>query len=107
MAILGFFLNAVAGVLSIFLTFATWLLIARAILSWVSPDPSNVIVQFINGATEPLLAPVRDKIPPFGMFDMSVIVVLVGLVFLESFLVDSMRHYAQICIRASSSVVGM
>ena len=94
MAILGFFLQAVAGVLHTVIWFAYILLIARAVLSWVSPDPSNPIVQFLYAATEPIITPLRQKIPSMGMLDLSFIVALIGLLFIDEFLVNSMNYYA-------------
>jgi YggT family protein len=91
----GHFLKAVAEILHVVLNFFTWLMIARAVLSWVNPDPNNGIVRFINSSTDPLLNKVRGKIPPIGMFDVSVIVILLGLMFLDSFLVGTLLDYAK------------
>ena len=54
-----------------------FLLLARALLSWIRPDHYNPIVRFINQATEPLLAPFRRLIPPVGMFDVSFLVAFI------------------------------
>ncbi|MBF0286258.1 MAG: YggT family protein [SAR324 cluster bacterium] len=64
----------------------TFILIARALISWVSPDPYNKIVQFLHQITEPVLAPVRRVIPPIAGMDLSVLVVLLGVQFLRSVL---------------------
>ena len=80
MIILGYFLNAVGTVLGTVITILMWLFIAHAVLSWVSPDPRNPIVNFIYSATNPMLSRVRSKIKPIGMFDLSVIIVLLVLV---------------------------
>jgi YggT family protein len=53
------------------------LLLARILISWVQLDPYNPVVQFLHNATEPFLAPVRRRLPPFGMFDFSPLAVLV------------------------------
>ena len=82
--------------------FFVFVLIFRAILSWVSPDPSNPIVQFINGVTEPLLVRVREKIPPLGMFDVSVIVLIIVLYFLKTFLVGTLTGYGRKLIESAS-----
>ena len=95
MIITGYFLKAVADLLHIVLNFFTWLMIARAILSWVNPDPNNAIVRFLHSSTEPLLSKVRGKIPALGMVDLSPIVVLLVLFFLDSFLVGVLSKYAQ------------
>ncbi len=70
MFVISNFLVAVAKVLDIALTIFMWIIIARAILSWVSPDPYNPIVRFIHNITEPVLYQVRRKIPlSFGGMD--------------------------------------
>lgn len=95
MIALGNFLIALAGVLSAVINIYYWILLARVILSWVSPDPRNPIVQFIYSATEPLLEKVRRKIPPLGMLDISVIVVFLALMFFDRFLVQTLADYGQ------------
>ena len=63
MFIIGYFLSALATVLNYVLIIFMWVVIARAILSWVSPDPYNPIVRFIHNVTEPVLYPIRRKLP--------------------------------------------
>jgi YggT family protein len=99
--LLGNLLAAIAVAVDIVLNLFVLLLIARAILSWVSPDPSNPIVQFIYSATDPLIAKVRQKVPPLGMFDVSVIIVLVICYFLRTFLVGTLNGYSQKLIASS------
>jgi YggT family protein len=53
------------------------LVLARILISWLQLDPYNPIVQFLHNATEPFLAPVRRRLPPFGMFDFSPLAVLI------------------------------
>jgi YggT family protein len=72
-----------------------WIIIARAVLSWVNPDPFNPIVRFLYRVTEPVLRPIRHRLPTFAMgLDLSPMVVLLGIYFLESFLVGSLRDLA-------------
>lgn len=47
------------------------LIFLRAVISWVNPDPFNPLVQFLNMATDPVLAPIRRFIPPLGPIDIS------------------------------------
>lgn len=89
----GYFLKATAGVLHLLLQFFYWLMIARVILSWVSPDPRNPIVQFIYNTTEPMLSKIRERIPPLGMIDLSPIVWFAVLYFLDVFLTNSLLEY--------------
>ena len=95
MFVLGNFLTAIAKVLNVVLTLYMWVIIARAILSWVSPDPYNPIVRFIHNITEPVLYQVRKRIPlSFGGIDFSPILVLLAIFFLQQFVVQSLHELA-------------
>jgi YggT family protein len=94
MFILGNFLDASATVIHYVLNFYMWVVIARAVLSWVNPDPYNPIVRFIHNITEPVLYPIRSRIPYMGGIDLSPIIVILGIVFLEKFLVGSLAKLA-------------
>ena len=59
-------------------------LLARIILSWIpNVDLRNPVVNFLYQITEPVLAPVRNALPQMGMFDISPIVVFIGLHLLQ------------------------
>ncbi|MFC1516676.1 YggT family protein [Thermodesulfobacteriota bacterium] len=91
MFILGNFIRAVAVVLHYVLTFYMWIIIARAVLSWVNPDPYNPIVRIIHNVTEPILYRIRSRIPvDFGGIDLSPIIVILAVVFLQNFVVNSL-----------------
>jgi len=91
MFIIGNFIRAVAIILHYVLTFYMWIVIARAILSWVNPDPYNPIVRFIHNVTEPVLYRIRTKIPvSFGGIDFSPIIIILGVIFLQNFVVNSL-----------------
>jgi len=93
MFILGNFIRALAEVINIGLTLFMWIVIAHAILSWVRPDPFNPIVRFINQVTEPLLYQIRRRIPSaFGGIDFAPMLVVLWVVFLRIFLVDSLMR---------------
>jgi len=95
MYIVGYFILAVAKVLDIVLLTFMWIVVARAVLSWVNPDPFNPIVRFIHNVTEPVLYPIRTKIPiNFGGLDLSPIVVFVGIIFVRTFVVNSLNQMA-------------
>ena len=96
MFILSNFLIAIAKVLDIVLSIFMWIVIARAILSWVSPDPYNPIVRFIHKVTEPVLYQIRRRIPVnFGGIDFSPIIVFLAIIFLQRFVVQSFYELAQ------------
>lgn len=88
------FIEAIAEVLSWALYAYMWIIIARAILSWVNPDPYNPIVQFLYKATEPVLYKIRRILPDMGGIDISPIVVLVAIMFLQKFLVGTLHDLA-------------
>ena len=65
--------------------------VAAAIISWVNPDPYNPIVRFIHNITEPVLYRIRTKLPlDFGGIDFSPIIVILGIIFLQNFIVSSL-----------------
>lgn len=93
--LLGNLIAAIAVVIYYLLTFYMWIVIARAVLSWVNPDPYNPIVRFIHNVTEPLLYRIRSKLPvSFGGIDFSPIIVFVAIIFLQKFLVGSLQGFA-------------
>jgi len=95
MFIFGNFLNALALVINYVLTFYMWIVVARAVLSWVNPDPYNPIVRFIHNVTEPVLYQIRRRIPlDFGGIDVSPIIVFLVIIFLQKFLVGSLYGLA-------------
>lgn len=96
MFVLSNFLIATASALGLILNLYMWIVIARAILSWVNPDPRNPIVRFLYNATEPLLYRVRRSVPAIaGGIDFSPIIVIVGIYFLQAFLVQSLYDLAR------------
>jgi len=95
MFILGYFLNAAAMVLSSVLYFYLWIVIIRAVLSWVNPDPYNPIVSFINNITDPPLYWIRSRLPiNFGGIDFSPFIIILAIMFLQEFLVNSLKRTA-------------
>ena len=73
----GFMLALLQLVLTV-LSLYTWVIIIRALISWVSPDPYNPIVQILARLTEPVLAPLRRLVPPrmTGNIDVSPILAI-------------------------------
>ncbi len=89
------FVFALASVLDWVLTIYMWLIIARALLSWVNPDPYNPIVRFLYNVTEPVLGYLRRRLPlVYGGLDLSPLVVLVVILFLQRFLVKTLMEMA-------------
>jgi len=89
-------LVAVATVMDYILVFFMFITIARAVLSWVSPDPYNPIVRFIHNVTEPVLYQIRKRLPMmYGGIDFSPIVVILIIIFLRIFVVNSLEGLAE------------
>jgi len=88
-------LIAVATVIDYVLVFYMFITIARAVLSWVSPDPYNPIVRFIHNVTEPVLYQIRKRLPMmYGGIDFSPIIVILIIIFLRIFVVNSLEGLA-------------
>ncbi|HSF04398.1 MAG TPA: YggT family protein [Methylomirabilota bacterium] len=72
-----------------------WIIIARAVLSWVNPDPFNPVVRFLYRATEPVLRPIRHRLPTLAMgLDLSPLVVLLAISVLQRYLLGWLRDLA-------------
>ena len=90
------FISAVAVILNVVLTTLYWVVLIRALISWVNPDPSNVIVRMLNDITEPILRPIRRMLP-FSLkmtVDISPIIAFLAILFLKIFLVQTLQDFA-------------
>ncbi|MEW6326437.1 MAG: YggT family protein [Thermodesulfobacteriota bacterium] len=95
MFVFGNLLNALAKIIDIVLSLYMWIIIARAVISWVNPDPYNPIVRFLYGVTEPLLYRVRRILPiSLGGIDFSPMIIILIIIFLQSFLVPTLADIA-------------
>lgn len=95
MFIMGNFITASVKIIDMGLTLYMWIIVARALISWVNPDPYNPIVMFLYRATEPVMAPIRRWLPLRGLgIDISPIIVIAAIVFLQSFLLKSLIELA-------------
>lgn len=87
-------IEGVAHVLDAVLTVYMWVIVARAVISWVNPDPYNWIVQILIRATEPVLFAIRRRLG-YGMgIDFSPIIAILIIVFLQVALVRSLFELA-------------
>jgi len=87
--------RAFADVINIILNFYMWVVIIRALISWVNPDPYNFIVQFLYRVTDPVLNPIRRRLPVYTIgIDLSPLIVILIIVFLNRFLVASLYQLA-------------
>jgi YggT family protein len=94
MFVAGNVLQAIAVILDYVLWLYMWVIIARALISWVNPDPWNPIVQFLQRVTEPVLYPIRRRIGFAMGIDLSPIIALLVIIFLQVALVQSLKDLA-------------
>ncbi len=96
MFVFGNFIIGLAKVIDIVLTLYMWIIIIRALITWVNPDPYNQIVIFLHRITEPVLRPIRRKLPFNSMgIDFSPFIVVLIIIFLQYFLVQTIIQLAQ------------
>ena len=86
----------VAGVLDWLLNAYLWIVIISVLLTWVNPDPRNPIVRFLYSVTEPVLGQIRRRFPfvMVGNFDLSPIVLIFTIRFLQTVVVSSLFELA-------------
>ena len=96
MFVAGNFLSGVAYVLDTVLFVYMWIIIIRAVISWVNPDPWNPIVQILHRLTDPVLLTIRRRIPfaIAGGMDLSPIIAILIIIFLQIAVVGSMKDLA-------------
>lgn len=95
MFIFGNFILALANLIYIVSNAYIWIVIARAVISWVNIDPYNPIVRFLMQVTDPVLYQIRKRLPPMGGLDLSPMILILAIVFLQSFLVPTLNHFGQ------------
>ncbi|MCR4337350.1 MAG: YggT family protein [Candidatus Omnitrophica bacterium] len=89
MFILGNIVITLAKLTDVVLTIFFWLVMVRAVISWVNADPFNPIVQFLHRTTEPILEPIRRLLPPMGL-DFSPIIVFLLIMVVKGIVVQSL-----------------
>jgi len=93
--IISNFLNSLAILIDFILSAYMWIIIGRAVISWVNADPYNPIVRFLYEVTEPLLGRIRRVLPlAAGGIDFSPMILILAIIFLRSFLVPTLQHLA-------------
>ena len=93
MFVLGNIITGISTVLDVVLNIYMWVIIIRALISWVNPDPHNVIVQFLQRATEPVLRPLRKLVPAWKLgIDLSPLIAILIIMFLQVALVRTLER---------------
>ncbi|CAM2792424.1 YggT family protein [Helicobacter felis] len=95
--IMGTILSAFATILHGLITTYMWVIIIASLLSFLRPDPNNVIVQMLYRLTEPLFAKARAWLPflVFNGIDLSPLAIVIALQFIDMTLVKLLFVYAQ------------
>ena len=95
MVVISTFIEAIAQILHMVINIYIWVVIISALITWVKPDPYNPIVQVLHRLTEPLYMRIRNYIPTvFGGVDLTPIVVILALQFIDLFLVKLLFNLA-------------
>jgi len=86
----------IAKVLGVVLNIYMWVIIIRALLSWVNPDPYNAIVQMLTRITEPALRPIRKLAPPYKIgIDLSPLIAILVIIFLQYAVIKNLYRLAR------------
>lgn len=95
MFVVNNFLLSIAQLADFLLTAYMWIIIGRAVISWVNADPHNPIVRFLYEATEPVLSRIRRLLPmSMGGIDFSPMILILAIMFLQSFLIQTLKQLA-------------
>ncbi len=96
MFVVNNFMMAIAQLIDFLLTIYMWIIIGRAVISWVNADPNNAIVRFLVEVTEPILSRIRRMLPmsSMGGIDFSPMILIMAVMFLQSFLVPTLKQIA-------------
>jgi YggT family protein len=94
MSIFHDFFSSLIELVIMLLGLYKWVVIFAALVTWVNPDPYNPVVRFLHKATEPVLYPIRKFIGSrLGPIDISPIIVIFIIIFIQSFLEKAFHIY--------------
>jgi len=92
--VIGNFFGALAGVLNLVIEALLLVVLVNALLSWIRPDPSNPIVQFLERVSDFLCNPIRKMFPTVvSGFDLAPMIVMLILWFLQRWLVPTLAGF--------------
>ena len=95
MFVISNFLNSIATLIDFVLSAYMWIVIGRAVISWVNADPYNPIVRFLREVTDPVLNRIRRFIPAYGGgIDFTPMILILLILFLQRFLVPTLHNMA-------------
>ncbi len=94
MFVAGNILQALAIVVDWMLSLYMWVIIANVVMHWVQAPRSNPIVDFLERVTEPVLYPIRRRLGWRMGIDLSPLIVIGIIIFLQISVVQSLRELA-------------
>ena len=94
MMVLATFISAVADILGMVIYAYIWVVIIASLLTWVRPDPYNPIVQVLDRLTRPAFELVQRYVPSISGVDLSPIIIILGLQFINLFFVNLLKQFA-------------
>ncbi len=94
MFVFGNLFSGIAYVLDMLLNLYFWVIFARAILSWIRPDPYNPIVRIIYNLVDPVTYRITKIIPTrIGMIDVAPFILMLAIIFVQKFLVATLFDF--------------
>ena len=92
MFIIGNLVQAIATILEKVLSLYSIVIMIAVLISWVSPDPFNPVVQLLRSVTEPFFGWIRQRLPfaVVGMIDLSPLVALLLIQLVQMAVVRSL-----------------
>ncbi|MEN8142569.1 MAG: YggT family protein [Thermodesulfobacteriota bacterium] len=95
MFVISNFVFALAEIINLVLGAYMWIVIGRAVISWVNADPYNPIVRFVYEITEPLLTRIRRWLPFGGGIDFSPLILIIAITFIRRIVVLNLQDFAR------------
>ncbi len=94
MFVFGNLFSGIAYILDMLLNLYFWIIFARAILSWIRPDPYNPIVRIICRLVDPVTYRISRIIPTrIGMIDVAPFILMLAIIFAQTFIVATLFDF--------------
>jgi YggT family protein len=91
MFVFGNFIYGVAYVIENILNIYFWIILIRAVMSWIQPNPYNPLVRIIYKLVDPVTYRISRIIPTrIGAIDFAPFILMILIIFLQKFLVRSL-----------------
>jgi len=82
-SIVALLITGIRDFITLALNIFIFAIIIQAVLSWINPDPYNPVAGVLFSITQPVLQPFRRRIKPIGGLDLSPLIALIALMFIE------------------------